>query len=584
MEKEDPMTSPVPRRCVWRGPRRVGFLSGLSWALTLRLVVAFTPGLRALDTSQTTLLNDTRSQMQKLESSLALAQQTVGPGDGPVSVAKAKLAMVRLQSALDLVPQVKGRLERLPGGEAEVQPVAARFAAAVGAIEALRVRLAGGGIPASTAGAAAAVKPSSSAGGPSPAATVPAAAPSAKLDYRQQDELKSARYYLREVQGKLTALEKQMSEFQPVADYTRIDFRQVQRGMNTLAEARQRIGLIVPRLETLPAAGEGVAEIAQGVKIAAQGLDAVERVLLPLHAKLAILVDPKSHPKLASDTRRIRELAAMFADPSLLETDVVQATARVSEMAAARAEHDRVLAAYEALRRQSTPEVTDLTAASAHFQDRLGTFSAAVDARRAVLPGLIEKDFAQIDTMVKDAVANLKPAFFTSGIPDQVRFLTEKVDFLDTVEPTLAKPLRVRLQTTRARLAKEAVALRESIVASNELPRDEFQGGDRSELVKIATETWRKVEPSATIVGVRIPSAGWKRDSRWRNQTGDWYQIDRSTVQVQLIVQQSDTLAVIRPINLWKNHLEGNRITASPFHEKGEELQPHAFVLMRKVK
>jgi len=86
MEKEDTMISYAPRRCIWRGPRRVGFLSGLSWALTWVLVVAFTPGLRALDASQTTLLNDTRSQMQKLESSLALAQQTVGPGDGPVSV------------------------------------------------------------------------------------------------------------------------------------------------------------------------------------------------------------------------------------------------------------------------------------------------------------------------------------------------------------------------------------------------------------------------------------------------------------------------------------------------------------------
>jgi len=419
-----------------------------------------------------------------------------------------------------------------------------------------------------------------------PAAATPARTPvsGARLDYRQQEELKNARFYLREVDGKVAALEKLVGEIKPVVDSTQLDFRLLQRGMNTVAEAKQRAGLIAPRLETLPPAGEGVADVANGLKAALEKLDASERVIAPVHAKLAALVDPKSHPKLAADTRRIRELAAMFGDPTLLETDVVQATARAGEMAAARAEHDRVLATYAALRRQSTPEVTDLTAASAHFQDRLGAFSAAVDARRLALPGLIEADFTQIDAMVKEAVTNQKPAFFSHGIPDQVRFLSEKIDLLDVLEPARAKPLRGRLQETRTRLAKQQVALREAIVASNELPRDEFQGSDRGGLVKIATEAWLKVEPSAKILAVRIPSSAWKRDSRWRNQTGDWYQIDRSTVQVQLIVKHSDTLAVIRPINLWKNHLEDDRITAAPFHEKGEELQPHSFVLLRKVK
>ncbi len=539
--------------------------------------------LRALEAAETALVREAQSHLQKFETNLNLALQSAGPGQEAVPPAKARLAAVRLQGALDAMAQVKARLDRLPGQDPAVEPLLRQFNTLTAAAQGLQARLTGGATP-TAAPSASPVTPISNAPGNRPAAASAGASATPRLDYRQQEELKNARFYLREVEGKVAALEQLVGQVNPVSDVTTLDFRLLQRGMNTVAEARQRAGLVGPRLATLPATADGVAEAGAELKTLLTRLDTADQSLQPLHAQLAALVDPKSHPKLAADTARIRELAAMFSDPLLFQSHRPHAAARVRELTSAQAEHTRVLAAYAALLRQTTAESTALTAASAHFVDRVGLFTAEMNAQRAALPGSIDADFQKIDRMVQEAVSNQKPAFFTDGIPFELGLLEEKIDLLDALEPARTAANRNRMKAVQGQVQKQQAALREAIIAANELPRDEFQGGERAELVKLATDAWRKLEPGATVITVRIPSSAWKRDTRWRNQTGDWYKIDRSFVQAQVIVRHSDTLAVIRPVDLAKNHLEGDRITAAPMDALKDELMPHRFLLLKKVR
>ena len=550
--------------------------------LALALAVASpVSSLRALEAAESALLREAQSHLQKFETNLNLALQSAGPGAEAVPPSKARLAVVRLQSALDAMAQVKARLDRLPGQDAAVEPVLRQFATLTTAAQGLRARLTGGAAP-SAAAPASPVSSATTTPVNRPAAAGAGASATPRLDYRQQEELKNARFYLREVEGKVAALEQLVAQVKPVSDVTTLDFRLLQRGMNTVAEARQRAGLVGPRLANLPATADGVAEAGAELKTLLTRLDTAEQALQPLHARLAALVDPKSHPTLAADTARIRELAAMFSDPLLFQSHRPHAAARVRELASAQAEHKRVLEAYAALLRQTTAESTALTAASAHFGDRVGLFTAEMNTQRASLPGSIDADFQKIDRMVQEAVSNQKPAFFTDGIPFELGLLEEKLDLLDALEP--ARTAANRMKAVQGLVKKQQVALREAIIAANELPRDEFQGGERDEIVKLATEAWRKLEPGATVIAVRIPSSAWRRDTRWRNQTGDWYKIDRSFVQAQVIVRHSDTLAVIRPVDLGKNHLEGDRITAAPMDALKDELMPHRFLLLKRVR
>ena len=550
--------------------------------LALALAVASpVSSLRALEAAESALLREAQSHLQKFETNLNLALQSAGPGAEAVPPSKARLAVVRLQSALDAMAQVKARLDRLPGQDAAVEPVLRQFATLTAAAQGLRARLTGGAAP-SAAAPASPVSSATTTPVNRPAAAGAGASATPRLDYRQQEELKNARFYLREVEGKVAALEQLVAQVKPVSDVTTLDFRLLQRGMNTVAEARQRAGLVGPRLANLPATADGVAEAGAELKTLLTRLDTAEQALQPLHARLAALVDPKSHPTLAADTARIRELAAMFSDPLLFQSHRPHAAARVRELASAQAEHKRVLEAYAALLRQTTAESTALTAASAHFGDRVGLFTAEMNTQRASLPGSIDADFQKIDRMVQEAVSNQKPAFFTDGIPFELGLLEEKLDLLDALEP--ARTAANRMKAVQGLVKKQQVALREAIIAANELPRDEFQGGERDEIVKLATEAWRKLEPGATVIAVRIPSSAWRRDTRWRNQTGDWYKIDRSFVQAQVIVRHSDTLPVIRPVDLGKNHLEGDRITAAPMDALKDELMPHRFLLLKRVR
>jgi len=86
------------------------------------------------------------------------------------------------------------------------------------------------------------------------------------------------------------------------------------------------------------------------------------------------------------------------------------------------------------------------------------------------------------------------------------------------------------------------------------------------------------------VLAVRFPSEQWSRDSMWRLQNRTWYKIDRSQLQAQVLVKHDDKLAVIRPVNLWIDHIDNDKPSAIPLYDIKDEIQPMNLVLLSKVK
>ena len=181
-------------------------------------------------------------------------------------------------------------------------------------------------------------------------------------------------------------------------------------------------------------------------------------------------------------------------------------------------------------------------------------------------------------------VTSNTPLFFSGGIPQRFGWIEDKVVLYEAFDPAAGAAFKQKIEDMKVHVKKSGESLREVIIAANKLPADGFKGADRDEVIKYATDAWKKREPKAEILAVVIPSEAWKHELIWRYSNSSWYKIDRSKLQVQLAVKHDDKMAIIRPINLWKDHLKGDSVNAFPFHEEGWELQPSDYMLLENLK
>lgn len=545
-------------------------------------VVLGTLGVRAagadLTAEQQSMLADATSHLDKAEASLKLAQDTAGPGSGAVPASKARLAMARLASAKSAVPQVTARLERLPGDDPAVEALRTRLVTLEGAIAALEARLTAPAAP--PAGDAGKVPPAG-AGQPAPAA---GAGGARRLDYRQEQALKDAQFHIREVQGAADALEAVVKQVQAATDPSAVGYQTVGRAMNTVVAARQKAENARKRFEALPPDGPGVADAVASLEAAVARVDAAEATLAPLDDQLKKTVDPGSYPNAKADLDRLRELTQMYGDPTVFQSNRPAAAAAIREASAVLAEHDRILKAYAPLVAQQTELGRQFEGAGRYFTEKTAAFAQAAAAEKASLPAAIDADLAKVAEMADDAVKNERPAWFTGGIPQQVGFVEEKVDLLAALDAPAGAAAREKLREAQAQLKVREASLREAVIAANDLPPDRYAGGDKADLAARATEAWKKVQPDAEVLAVRFPGQDWKRETMWRYSNATWYKVDRSRLQAQAIVKLDDRTAAIRAINLWKDHLSGDALSATPLDDKADPPDPRFTLLLEKVR
>lgn len=533
----------------------------LGFALGLALPVSSASGATALELTkqQQQFLAQVEQRLSQAKVNAKSAEDSAGSANKKPSASQTKLALTRAAQARGQVDTVKDALAQLPAEDPAVKAVADACAELEKSITALETRLGASAAPPSTGGA--------------------------KLSSQDEQKLKDAAFYIREVEGAANALDEVVAKVKATADENSLEYQLLASAKATIDKARSRKAFIDERLSALPADGAGVADGMAQSKAVYRRIDDAEATLQPVHERLQRIVDPANNPTLDADVVRIQAFAGMFGDLTLFEIDPLRAASIVLERPAAGSELERITKTYSALLQQDTDASRRLRSVSSYLTERLTAFDRATDDWKVRLPAIVDEDLGKALRMTEEAVADKKPMFFQGGIPQAIETATHRVELLVAIDSAAGAKARAALETTKGTIVARQTELRDLIIDQNPLPPDRYAGGDKPSLIERATAAWDALEPGAKVLAVRFPAQEWKRETMWRNSNSTWYLIDRSRLQAQLIVRFDDRIAVIRPIDLWIDHVNNDAKSANPMHSGVEEaLQPSSFLLIDKVK
>ena len=503
------------------------------------------------------------SLMSRAETNLGAVASSIGHLKSPPKGAKAKLAASRLQQALDDLNPAKDLLEKVPAGTSGRDEAVARYQAAVAEYNRLRAILVGSDAPAPAADSGDTVR----------------------LDYRQEELLKNARFHLREVKGNADHLTAQLEELRAVQDQLTINFRTVNALREIVANAQRKSGFAKDALGQLPENGAGVAPVAQELVNADAKVVIAADYLNPLNATLQDLINPANYPEFEADRRRLQELSGMFALTDSFQSNRALAGETFQQAEAAKAECIRVAQKYTRLMQQRTDQGVTIENVGNGFLRRHAEFLAAADAQKQALPGEIRSELATAAGYAADAVAEQKPLWFTGGIPQVMGFAEERVALLEVLDPPSGAALRAEFVAAEATLREQADSLRELIIRENKMPPDNFAGPDRDKAIETAISAWKVQQSEFDVLKIRIPSENWARETKWTYSNRTWYFSDKSRLQVRLLVADHNNpdQVIDRPINVWKDHQKGDSMYGTPLWAFEDELPPSSFMLRSNV-
>ncbi|MFK7959806.1 MAG: hypothetical protein AB8G96_04705 [Phycisphaerales bacterium] len=494
------------------------------------------------------------SKLKRAEANLSSVDGSIGRRTSPPKGSAAKLARSRLdQAATDLVA-AKAILDGLPAGGAGVSDAATRYNAAVAVHTRLMGILSGGaGTP---------VKPED---------------PNAvKLNYQQEDILKSARFNMREVDAGSRALTQLMGELVSIPDQLAIDHRRVAAGLATAENARRKAGFVADALEQLPANGRGVSAVAEQLNAAAEAIDGSSKYLNDLAGKLQAIIDPAAYPEGEADFRRLQNLAGMYRDPGILDSQRERAAEAIEQSEAARAEVIRIAGRYQRVMQQKTDLGVRIENAGNWFLQAHAEFMTAAAEAGKRLPEQIRSHLTEAAGYADTAVAEQKPLWFSGGIPQQLGFAEEKIQLLRRIDPASGDAMAGELAAARTVLKRQADSLSALIIRENKLPRDLYTGDDRDRIIAVAIDAWMVQQPTFELLAVRMPIETWAREQKMTYSSGSWVYSDRSRLQMRLLVadpKQPDQM-IDRPITVWMDHERGDSMIGTPLWSIKEPVQP----------
>lgn len=563
----------------------------LALVLSICILAPASRAMASLDVGQA------NSHLKRAESNLQLVDGSIGHLKSPPKGSAGKLAAMRLKQALPDLQAAEQLLAKVTSGDGLAE-AKKRYDAA----NALYTKLDGilkGKPPAPkpdptptptpepkpTPDPAPAPKPTP--GGTPPPQEKPTAPKTVKLGYPHADNFKNSLFTLRRVEAEATAAFAQQMELRAVKDQLTVNHRTTAQALEAIKETRRQAGFVEKGLAALPSNGEGVAEAGERLATARANLDAAFGYFEPLNVKLMDLVNPANYPQYQTDLKRLRELSSMYSNPSLMFDQLrARAIDGLAEVEAAETECIRIARAYARLMEQQTEQGKQIEIAGNNFLRSKQSFLEAAAERKASLPASIRKDLAEANQYAEEAVREQKPMWFTGGIPQRLGWVTDKLALYHALDPQAAPALQKEVDAMVASINKRADSLRELIIRENPLPNDVFAGADRDAAIAIAVDAWKIQEKDFELLTVRIPSKEWSRETKWTYSNGTWYFVDKSTLQVRLIVADKDNpnQAIDRPINVRKDHQKGDTLIGVPMRSFDEALQPSEYLMRDKVK
>ena len=530
-----------------------------------------------LDAAQKATLSTALTQLKNAESNIAAAKGSAGTQARPAKGSRLKLTNLRLGQAKSPLANVGKLLAGLPTENAEVKAALARHRTAEKTVKEIETILSGGTTKPSPKKEAA----------PKPGAqpkTTPSKTTTKRLDYKQEKLLKDARFHLRESEGYSKAAATVVARVD--GGTNKPIHAEVKKAMNSLGRAISKHKNAVSAINQLPASHPDVAAIIKEANHAGNTMGAIRSRLQAEDRRLDKITNLSSYPNYQADYDIVGDFSGRYGNFQMTVQQPERMAQVVKEDGQCLQEIRRIAKTYQALAAQRTDAGVKMEKRVLYALDRRKQFATRATEYRKKLPGLFDADVAEAESISEQAVKEKKPLFFGtgSGIEQRLGWAEKKLLVIRAFDENEAKACDARLAAARKRIEGRETSLEAEIIENNPLPPDNYRGGDRRALEQRAIETWAKEQKDADVLAFRIPSQAWKRSTRWQWSGTAWYKVDTSKIQVQLIVKHDGEKAVVRPINIFKDHLQGDSITSFPFDTMKVPLTPRRFVLRSKVK
>jgi hypothetical protein len=392
----------------------------------------------------------------------------------------------------------------------------------------------------------------------------PCAIAQQRLNYKQEQDLKDAVYYLDQSEGLIEAIDQKSKGWQP--GDSKVAITDVQTCLNTVAKVQGNLKNAGDRFARLPA-NPKVDPEKQRLEALTARLAEQDKRLSAITAGLEGVVNQGGTAEWKAAFDRLREINAMYADSQLFQRPD-RAVMVVTMLPAAKEERARIAQKYADLMNQPTPAARDMKGVLAYFDQVLAEHEQRATAYASESGPFIKQCLTKAREMADDAVKNRKPAFFgpEGGIAQQLKWADSRLNVLTALRPQAAetRELANALKVTREQTAMLGQGLNDAIVDANRVPDDRYRGADRDALVQLVSDTWKADGLGGEPLAVGINSTGWDRDTRWEwsSTSTEWYKVDVSRIQGYVVVKRDDQTAVLHYVNIVKNHMKQDRLTA----------------------
>lgn len=407
-----------------------------------------------------------------------------------------------------------------------------------------------------------------------------------KLDYRQTQALKDATYYLDQTDGILQQIEERSKDWK-VGD-SKVPITDVDNLISNSERITQYMKNAKDRFANLPNHPSVNAEIDRFNAVLAR-LNASNKKLADVKAGLMGVVNKGGGEEYKNDFARLQEINQMYANPEMIYNQPEETIEIIKQLPNVKAERARIAEKYADLLNQPTGDAERMKGVLSYFDDVMKRFTQRADQFANESPAAIKQELDFAAQQAETAVANKTPAYFgpEGGITQRLGFAKTRIDVLTALRPDSneAKSALAAYEATKAKVADTGKTLEADMLAANRIPTERYSGSDKDQLIAIIKDKWQAEGNGAEPMQIGMNSAGWKRDTRWEWSSGDkaWYKIDKSKTQGFVVCKHNDEIAAIWYVNLVKDHLAEDRITAYFFNDPKSPPELNYSVLMKNV-
>lgn len=220
-----------------------------------------------------------------------------------------------------------------------------------------------------------------------------------------------------------------------------------------------------------------------------------------------------------------------------------------------------------------------------HLRTKLTDFDNAAKTFYAIES--VQRDLEHVLKMANQAVKYNAPAYFRpeNDIGRYTESAKLRIRYMQAADPK-SKDLaeaRKRLDDTTRQVKKIQQNLSASILEQNDLPPDEYRGQDREAILQLLRDKWNKEGTKEKVLKVGIVTPNWTRNVTGEIQNKTLYKNDRSRIQGYVIVQHSNKVAARHSIDLSKDHIDNDQISASFVNDPKEEPELIHQILLSKL-